>query len=39
MASLYKLPCIFVVENNRWAIGMNHLRATGGWAWLWAGST
>uniref|UniRef100_A0A1D2AFM8 Pyruvate dehydrogenase E1 component subunit alpha n=2 Tax=Auxenochlorella protothecoides TaxID=3075 RepID=A0A1D2AFM8_AUXPR len=29
MASLYKLPCIFVVENNRWAIGMNHLRATG----------
>lgn len=29
MASLYKLPCIFVVENNRWAIGMNHPRATG----------
>ena len=29
MASLYKLPCIFVVENNLWAIGMNHPRATG----------
>lgn len=29
MASLYKLPCVFVVENNRWAIGMNHPRATG----------
>ncbi|GAB4813414.1 hypothetical protein N2152v2_000460 [Parachlorella kessleri] len=29
LAALYKLPCIFVVENNRWAIGMNHLRATG----------
>lgn len=28
MASLYKLPCIFVVENNLWAIGMNHPRAT-----------
>lgn len=24
----YKLPHIFVVENNLWAIGMNHLRAT-----------
>ena len=29
MASLYKLPIIFVVENNKWAIGMNHPRATG----------
>lgn len=29
MASLYKLPIIFVVENNLWAIGMNHPRATG----------
>lgn len=29
MASLYKLPCIFVVENNLWAIGMNHPRSTG----------
>jgi hypothetical protein len=28
MASLYKLPHIFVVENNKWAIGMNHPRAT-----------
>ena len=27
MASLYKLPCIFVVENNKWAIGMYHPRS------------
>ena len=26
--ALYKLPHIFVVENNKWAIGMNHPRAT-----------
>ena len=28
MASLYKLPIIFCVENNKWAIGMDHNRAT-----------
>eukprot|EP00798_Chlamydomonas_sp_ICE-L_P031178 gene31178-6322_t len=28
MATLYKLPHIFVVENNLWAIGMSHQRAT-----------
>jgi pyruvate dehydrogenase E1 component alpha subunit len=29
MASLYKLPIIFCVENNKWAIGMSHGRSTG----------
>ena len=28
MAALYKLPIIFCVENNLWAIGMQHDRAT-----------
>ncbi|MEI6428810.1 MAG: pyruvate dehydrogenase (acetyl-transferring) E1 component subunit alpha [Pseudanabaena sp. ELA607] len=28
MASLWKLPIIFVIENNNWAIGMLHERAT-----------
>ncbi|MEB3263654.1 MAG: pyruvate dehydrogenase (acetyl-transferring) E1 component subunit alpha [Synechococcus sp.] len=28
MAALWKLPILFVVENNRWAIGMDHDRAT-----------
>nr|YP_009530324.1 pyruvate dehydrogenase E1 alpha subunit [Paulinella micropora]AXY63013.1 pyruvate dehydrogenase E1 alpha subunit [Paulinella micropora] len=28
MAQLWKLPILFVVENNQWAIGMDHSRAT-----------
>lgn len=28
MAQLWQLPILFVVENNKWAIGMDHNRAT-----------
>ena len=28
MAALWKLPILFVVENNTWGIGMDHNRAT-----------
>lgn len=28
MAALWKLPILFVVENNKWAIGMAHERAS-----------